>query len=77
MSNDDGLLEEQLRAIRESWKSRMRGPFEPWSLPAHTQRGQARMVAAMEYAAFQLGEINRRLARLVALTEEQMRRGGR
>jgi hypothetical protein len=77
MSDDDELLEEQLRSIRDRWKSRMRAPFEPWSLPAHTQRGQARMVAAMEYAAFQLGEINRRLARLVALTEEEMRRGRR
>jgi hypothetical protein len=65
-----GTIEEHKRAVRDRWNTFMRGEFDPWSIPAHTPRGEARMIAAMEYAAYQLGEINQRLARLMDLTEE-------
>jgi hypothetical protein len=79
MSDDISNLEEHLRNARERWYQRMQGEFDPWNLPLYTPRAEARMVCALEYAAFQLGEINQRLARLTALTEEihRDRRDGR
>jgi hypothetical protein len=62
--------EEHKRTVREQWNRYMRGEFDPWAIPMHTPRGEDRMIAAMEYAAYQLGEINQRLARLMDLTEE-------
>jgi len=73
MSNRSEPIEDHIRTVRERWHSRMRGEFDPWNVPPHTPRGQARMIAAMEYAAFQLGEINQRLAYLVDLTESVRR----
>lgn len=69
MSDRDRPIEEHKRAARERWYAQMRGEFDPWNLPPHFPRPEDRMVAAMEYAAFQLGEINQRLARLMELTE--------
>ncbi len=46
----------------------------PGAFPPHTPRAEDRMLAAMEYAAYQLGEINQRLARIVDVTEEVRRR---
>jgi len=68
--------EHHRRAIRDRWNTFMRGEFDPWSLPLHTPRADDRMLAAMEYAAYQLGEINQRLAQLMDLTEE-LRNGQR
>lgn len=69
-SHADRPVEDHKHLVRERWNSFMRGEFDPWSIPPHTPRGEARMIAAMEYAAYQLGEINQRLARLTDLTEE-------
>jgi hypothetical protein len=74
MSSTKRPVEEHKRAVREHWNRCMRGDFDPWAIPAHTPRAEDRMLAAMEYAAFQLGEINQRLARIVDLTEEVGRR---
>ena len=63
-------VEDRKHLVRERWNSFMRGEFDPWNLPPHTPRGEDRMIAAVEYAAYQLGEINQRLARLIDLTEE-------
>jgi hypothetical protein len=70
MSTTNGSLEEHKRIVRHRWSRYMNGGFDPWTMPAHMPRAQDRMVAAMEFAAFQLGEINQRLARLMELTEE-------
>ncbi len=67
-------VEDHTYVVRERWSRFMRGEFDPWAIPLHTPRGEDRMIAAMEYAAFQLGEINQRLARIVDLTEEVGRR---
>jgi len=74
MSTTNTALEEHRRAVREHWNRSMRGDFDPWSIPAHTPRAEERMLAAMEYAAYQLGEINQRLARIIDVTEEVRRR---
>ena len=74
MSITDPTAEQHRITVRDRWNSFMRGDFDPWAIPPHTPRGEDRMIAAMEYAAFQLGEINQRLARIVDLTEEVGRR---
>jgi len=74
MSNTNAPVEEHTRTVRDRWNEFMRGEFDPWSIPPHTPRAEDRMVAAMEYAAFQLGEINQRLAYLIELTDEVRRR---
>lgn len=73
MSNTSRPIEDHKRAVRERWNAYMRGAFDPWNLPPHTPRAEDRMLAAMEYTAFQLGEINQRLARLMELTESVRR----
>lgn len=61
-------LEDHKQAVAESWRRFMNGNFDPWSLPAHIPRSEDRMAAAMEYAAYQLGEINHKLTVLIELT---------
>jgi hypothetical protein len=63
-------VEDHKRVVRERWNRYMRGDFDPWNLPPHTPRADDRMLAAMEYCAYQLGEINQQLAYLVNLTQE-------
>jgi hypothetical protein len=70
MSNTNRPVEEHKRAVRDRWNRYMRGEFDPWNLPPHTPRADDRMLAAMEYCAYQLGEINQQLGRLMDLTEE-------
>jgi len=70
MSITEPTAEQHRINVRDRWNSFMRGDFDPWAIPPHTPRGEDRMIAAMEYAAFQLGEINQRLAYLVNLTQE-------
>jgi hypothetical protein len=70
MSNTNRPVEEHKRLVRDRWNRYMRGDFDPWNLPPHTPRADARMLAAMEYCAYQLGEINQQLGRLMDLTEE-------
>jgi hypothetical protein len=68
-------LDDHRRDLRERWYRFMQdGVFDSKSLPLHTPRAEDRLVAAMEFSAFQLGEINRRLAQLIELTEDVRRR---
>jgi hypothetical protein len=76
MSDSNAPIEEHARMVRERWYHFMQGEFDARSLPPHTPRAEDRMVAAMEFAAYQLGEINQRLAYLVNLTQE-LRNDGR
>jgi hypothetical protein len=70
MSNTNRPVEEHSRSVRDRWNRYMRGEFDPWNLPPHTPRADDRMLAAMEYCAYQLGEINQQLGRLMDLTDE-------
>ena len=71
MPDTNDLIEE--RISYERWQSYMEGDFDPRYMPKHTPRADDRMVAAMEYAAYQLGQINQRLGRLMELTEGAVR----
>ena len=71
----DSTLADQRRELRERWYRFMQeGTFDARSLPPHFARGDDRIVAAMEFAAFQLGEINQRLAQLIEMTDDLRRR---
>ena len=63
----DPRLAERNKAIRESWKQHMETDFDPQYLPEHTPKAEDRMIKAVEYAAYQLGQINRRLGTLIEL----------
>jgi hypothetical protein len=68
-------LDDHRRDLSERWYRFMQdGVFDARSLPPHTPRAEDRMVAAMEFTAFQLGEINQRLAQLIELTNDLRRR---
>ena len=73
MANHTGPVEDHKRAVAESWRRFMSGNFDPWSIPPHLPRGEDRMVAAMEYSAYQLGEINQKLSLLIELAERRYR----
>lgn len=73
MPNINERIEEQRRVVRESLNGHVYRGFDPRSMPGHTPRAEGRMVAAMEFAAYQLGEINQRLAQLMELTEDVSR----
>lgn len=64
-------INERNRAIAERRKAMMEGDFNPGYTPEATPPAEARLVNAAEYAAYQLGQINRNLARLVAHLEKQ------
>lgn len=54
-------------------KAMMEADFDPGYTPERTPQPDVRLAIAAEYAAYQLGQINRNIARLVDLLEK---RGG-
>jgi hypothetical protein len=66
-------IEERNRAISEQRKTRYQSDFDPGHTPERTPPADARLAAAAEYAAFQLGQINRKLDRLIAAVERPRR----
>lgn len=53
----------------ERRKALYEADFQPQHAPDRTPPPDARLAAAAEYAAYQLGQINRKLDRLIAATE--------
>ena len=47
--------------IHERWRARMENDFAPHHTPEQTPDPSVRLAIAAEYAAFQLGQINRKL----------------
>ena len=47
--------------IHERWRARMENDFAPHHTPEQTPDPSVRLAMAAEYAAFQLGQINRKL----------------
>lgn len=59
-------------AIRaERRRAMMEGDFNPPYTPTNMPTDDARLANAAEYAAYQLGQINRNIARLVDLLERR------
>ncbi len=55
--------------IHERWRARMENDFAPHHTPEQTPDPSVRLAIAAEYAAFQLGQINRKLDTMIeALT---------
>ena len=55
--------------IHERWRARMENDFAPHHTPEQTPDPSVRLAMAAEYAAFQLGQINRKLDTMIeALT---------
>jgi hypothetical protein len=59
--------EERDQLIHERWRARMQNEFNPGHTPEQTPEPDVRLAIAAEYAAFQLGQINRKLDKLVEL----------
>jgi hypothetical protein len=59
--------EERDQLIHERWRARMQNEFNPGHTPEQTPEPDVRLAIAAEYAAFQLGQINRTLDKLVEL----------
>jgi len=51
--------------IHERWRARMDNDFAPHHTPEQTPDPSVRLAIAAEYAAFQLGQINRKLDKIV------------
>jgi len=71
MADTDEVIED--RITHERWQTYMEVDFDPRCVPKHMPRAEDRMVVALEYAAYQLGQINQRLGRLMELTESAAR----
>ena len=67
MSN---LVEERNRELADSRKAMMDADFDPGNRPDHVPR-DARLADAAEYAAYQLGQINRKLDKLIAALQSK------
>jgi hypothetical protein len=52
---------ERDEVIHERWRARMENDFAPHHTPEQTPDPSVRLAMAAEYAAFQLGQINRKL----------------
>jgi hypothetical protein len=59
--------EERDQLLHERWQARMEKEFHPGHTPEQTPEPDVRLAIAAEYAAFQLGQINRKLDKLVEL----------
>jgi hypothetical protein len=70
MSNEKAI-EERDRVAQERWKAMMESDFNPGYTPERTAKAEDRMAGALEYAAYQLGQINRRLAQLAQLVDKK------
>jgi len=64
-------MDERNKALDERRKKQMEGDFNPGYRPEGTPPPEARMVNAAEYAAYQLGQINQSLKKIVALLEHK------
>jgi hypothetical protein len=51
--------------IHERWRARMENDFAPDHTPEQTPEPNVRLAIAAEYAAFQLGQINRKLDTMI------------
>ena len=60
-------------AIRAQYDKFFGADFMPLIRHDQTQGSEARMAYAAEFAAFQLGQIDKKLGRLIALMEQQHR----
>jgi hypothetical protein len=56
---------ERDEAIHEHWRARMENDFAPHHTPEQTPDPSVRLAIAAEYAAFQLGQINRKLDTMI------------
>jgi hypothetical protein len=52
-------------AIHERWRARMENDFAPHHTPEQTPDPNVRLAIAAEYAAFQLGQINRKIDTMI------------
>jgi hypothetical protein len=62
--------------IRQRWIESMEGDFNPGNRPESTATIDYRMANAAEYSAYQLGKINRNLAKLIEVLEKRNVDGG-
>ena len=62
-------IEQRNKAIQEQRKAGYEADFDPGLTPEQMISPEARLAAAAEYAAFQLGQINRKLDRLIVAAE--------
>jgi hypothetical protein len=62
-------MDERNRALAERRKAMMEGDFKPGYTPESVPPPEARLATATEYAAYQLGQINRKLDRLIATAD--------
>jgi hypothetical protein len=62
-------IEERNKAIRAQRKTAYEADFDPGLTPERSPTPDVRLAAAIEYAAFQIGQINRKLDRLTAAVE--------
>jgi len=62
-------IEERNRHIAEQRRAFYSADFNPHHTPENMPPPDARLAAAAEYAAFQLGQINRKLDRFIAAAE--------
>ena len=60
------LVEESNRVLAASRKAIMEADFDPGHRPDRVPLRDERLAAAAEYAAYQLGQINRKLDKLIA-----------
>ena len=56
---------ERDQVINERWHARMENDFAPDHTPEQTLDPSLRLAIATEYTTFQLGEINRKLGKLI------------
>ena len=56
---------ERDQVIHERWHARMENDFAPDHTPEQTPDPSLRLAIAAEYTAFQLGQINRKLGKLI------------
>ena len=59
---------------RAQWEAYVHSDFDPTVIRKHTARSEDRMVAAVEYAAYQLGQINRKLDWFRQIVEREAQR---
>jgi hypothetical protein len=62
-------MEQRNKALEQHRRAGYQTDFDPGLTPERPISPEARLAAAAEYAAFQLGQINRKLDRLIEATE--------
>jgi hypothetical protein len=65
---------ERDQVIHERWHTRMEKDFAPHHTPEQTPEPILRLAIAAEYAAFQLGQINRKLDKLIEASASAAKR---